>query len=406
MRIKLITLTPVHIGDGNSLKPLSYIIDKGWVYVLDIERLLADFSEKERESFLNWMENLLAQIDDIEEKIKSAGDNFEFLRRLKKQKREIEQRLDIHWFLKNRLETNISSIVKKFCLYRIPFEVQPTQDGFKTCLKTPSFNPYIPGTEIKGALRTAFLSFFLTQDKSFFKEVEIKIKEYYQKIHKSGLSPQNKRKKLEQIAKELESKILCYGRSDAKYDFFKFISIADTQPLPLSYLKIYLTQSLATKCYTKTWLEAISAGVEVIATLNIEKKSLFLEKLGHKKFEKYLSLDGLFNICFYKAKTLLEHEEKYFRNYPEIFKKIQFLKTQNRPDTPLLRLGAGQGFLSITVDLKLKQDSPQVYKMLRQAISFIRRWRTKEEFPKTRRVITNAMGEPKNLLGWVKLEKI
>jgi len=44
--------------------------------------------------------------------------------------------------------------------------------------------------------------------------------------------------------------------------------------------------------------------------------------------------------------------------------------------------------------------------MLRQAISFIRRWRTKEEFPKTRRVITNTMGEPKNLLGWVKLEKL
>jgi len=406
MRIKLTTFTPVHIGDGNSLKPLSYIVNKGWVYVLDIERLLADFSEKERESFLNWMENLLVQIEDIEEKIKSAGDNFELLRRLKKQKREIEQRLDIHWFLKNRLGANLSSIVEKFCLYRIPFEVQPTQDGFKTCLKTPSFNPYIPGTEIKGALRTAFLSFFLTQDKTFFKEVETKIKEYYQKIHKSGLSPQNKRKKLEQIAKELESKILCCGRSDAKYDFFKFISIADTQPLPLNSLKIYLTQSLATKRYTRTWLETISAGVEVIATLNIEKKSSLLEKLGHKKFEKYLSLDEFFNICFYKAKTILEHEEKYFRNYPKILKKIQFLKTQNRPDTPLLRLGAGQGFLSITVDLKLKQDSPQVYEMLRQAISFIRRWRTKEEFPKTRRVITNTMGEPKNLLGWVKLEKL
>ena len=135
MRIKLTTLTPIHIGDGNSLKPLSYIVDKGWVYVLDIERLLADFSEKERESFLNWMENLLAQIEDIEEKIKSAGDNFEILRRLKKQKREIEQRLDIHWFLKNRLGANLSSIVENFASIEFHLKYNLHRMGLKLALK-------------------------------------------------------------------------------------------------------------------------------------------------------------------------------------------------------------------------------------------------------------------------------
>jgi len=85
---------------------------------------------------------------------------------------------------------------------------------------------------------------------------------------------------------------------------------------------------------------------------------------------------------------------------------INRLKEQNKKDSPLIRMGAGQGFLGITIDLIMKKKEDQAYEVIREGVSFQRRWRTQRgNFPKTRRVVIDKNGKENALMGWAKIIK-
>jgi CspA family cold shock protein len=110
--------------------------------------------------------------------------------------------------------------------------------------------------------------------------------------------------------------------------------------------------------------------------------------------------------CYKHSTAILQTEIEYFHknDQPQLVQHATRLLRKNIPQTPLLRLGAGQGLLSITTDLWLRQRDPEVYEIFRQAVSTMRKWKNTLEnnFPKTRRVIHHGR-EPVEMLGWTQL---
>jgi len=212
-----------------------------------------------------------------------------------------------------------------------------------------------------------------------------------------------KLEKLRKIANAQEEILLRGKKKDAKFDLLKFIKITDSNSIEPQRLKIEATQMLGTNRYTRTWIETIIPKTEFNFDLSIQKRN-FLDELGLKEKENWLSINKFLKNCYYRSKEILEQDEKYFSHNKTILRLIHKLKEQNQPTSPLLRLGAGQGFLGTTVDLVILKNDPQLYEVIREGVSFQRRWRTqKNNFPKTRRVINDPYNNPLNILGWVKI---
>jgi CRISPR-associated protein Csm5 len=279
------------------------------------------------------------------------------------------------------------------------------QNGFREHIKHPDGLPYIPGSEIKGALRNAVL-FAMLNDQKY----NGTLKQYLQAVQ---AAPQNERgRQLQKVAEKTESALLrTQGHADdAKYDLLRFVSISDTQPFTQqSALYIEKTRAVNTNRNTVMYLEAVYSD-QGSATFEIRygAPEKVISEINLTELRDWLKPERLLKACYEYSNAILDEEAGYFQNtFPneKISGKIEYLKKENEEKRPLLRLGAGQGFLSVTIDLKVKQRDPQLYELIRKIASNIsrRRWNTYQyNFPKTRRVIVTD-NEPDTLLGWVKI---
>jgi len=411
--VKLRTVTPIFIGTGEAIKPLSYLVADTFVHVLKADMFFEGLTEQERQRYLEWIDPILNELSRLDAKIGQAGDNFELKRQVKRQRREIESRLSIEEFISSHLRANpITFCRARNCIaYSVKYATKPGNDGYKLHLKDNRNNPYIPGTEIKGALRTSLL-YALLSNKTNYDWLRKQLSEF-RLFFRSGVSPRDKVKKFQEVGNNLEQKALRGIKDDAKFDFFKLVHISDSTPCSTEHLQIEATQSTGTQRYTKILLETIAKDSEFACEISTADElggqlRWALQKLGLERLAEWLSVPKLVDASFIRSRDILKEEARYFNNQPQIQNLIAQLQQQNQPDSPLLRLGAGQGFLSITIDLLVKIRDERIYdEAVREGVSFQRRWRTQRgNFPKTRRVIVDHRGNLMNLLGWVKLHII
>lgn len=406
--IKLRMLTPVFIGNGEGLKPLSYLLDGNTVHVIDEDKFFAQLSPEEQRRYQEWIESLLYPLAQIDDQIDQARDDLDRRRQLLRKRREIESNLSLRYFLANVLKTRPLPFVNKCEAYAARCATPPDRDGFRLCMKGSAYRPFIPGTEIKGALRTALLYALVTDPKNYpwlgDKLSQIRF------LLRSDASPKEKINKFSKISNDLEAKMLRGEKegeinNDSKFDVFRMIHVSDSTFLTPASLRVELTQMSGTKRYTKTWVETISSGSEVSVEIDFYNSFILWEKLGLKRLREWLSFPKLLEACFIRSKDLLDVEDSYFGNEPRLKSLITQLKRENKPDTPLLRLGQGQGFLGITVDLSVKKRDEKLYdEAIREGVTFQRRWKTQAgKFPKTRRLITDQGGSATSFLGWCKI---
>lgn len=408
--IKLKTVTPVFVASGDDVKPLSYVLEGNTVYVVNESKFFASLSPQERDHYLTWIEPLLDRLARLDEQIARARNDFEQRRQLQRKRRKTESDLSLHHFLSSQLQMNPVHFIQKRGAeaYRVRCNTRPERDGFRLHLKDPAFRPYLPGTEIKGAMRTALLHTIIS-DRENYAYFRNRLEEFRHFFH-GGASPREKLRRLTKIANNLEGQMLRgkpkgKTKNDAKFDFLRFLHVSDSSFLSPNSLRVELTQMLGTHRYTKTWVEALAAGCEVSTQLALGDPTLILQELGLERLHNWLSLPRLLEACYYRSCDILAEEENYFAGEPTLRDLITHLQEQNNPQAPLLRLGQGQGFLSITVDLPVKQRDLQLFdEAIREGVSFQRRFRTRRgNFPKTRRIITDREGTPLSLLGWVKV---
>ena len=82
MKLQIKTLTPIHIGNGETLKPLSYVSDRSFVYVLNMDNFFESLTGIQKQKYLTWLEPILYSLSEITDKMVKARDNPELKRDL------------------------------------------------------------------------------------------------------------------------------------------------------------------------------------------------------------------------------------------------------------------------------------------------------------------------------------
>jgi len=224
MKLKLHTVSPIHIGTGNSLEPFEYIIENNIFYRLDKDKAFKLALERHPhfpEKFSSW-------IDSTTSKLKTARSNQE--------QAEIRKKFNFKYFCETILQDPklAALIIEKGFAYKcsVPYGTLNKKQVLEL-LKTYDNQPIIPGSSIKGAIRTilawrAFKNMGDNEKRNLLKKITN--------------SKAYERKKGKDLDTPLEEELFNCGKkkfhngvetadySDIKFDLMKFVRITDATP--------------------------------------------------------------------------------------------------------------------------------------------------------------------------------
>jgi CRISPR-associated protein Csm5 len=373
-------LSPVVIGTGERCNPMGFFVaDDGRVWVVDERKFIEVLIERGlAEGFRIWLEGQLQQ--NRRPNLKGFFDAKEILGEEKSAEKKTE-------------------ILQASVAYVLPLvSLRQRMLRFNLCLKTPDHRPYIPGSELKGAIRTAVLAKMLNDDVNLLRQLA------------QNLRPNMTRGQMNALWQGNEWLLLRRNQNDrdAHNDLFRGIAISDSEPLPTDALRIYAAKRLNMSRDVTVFVEAIAPNSETKVTLSVACPDRWLQAIGLTDKAGWLDWTKLAHALYEHSNAILDFIAKKFpaREFPQVQAKAQKLKEQNKPDEPLVCLGWGQGFLSITMTEPLRQKFPTAYETLRQAMAqAIRQYeRTKQNnFPKTIWAALDANSQPSDLFGWVQL---
>jgi CRISPR-associated protein Csm5 len=373
-------LSPVVIGTGERCNPMGFFVaDDGRVWVVDERKFIEVLIERGlAEGFRIWLEGQLQQ--NRRPNLKGFFDAKEIFGEEKSAEKKTE-------------------ILRASVAYVLPLvSLRQRMLQFNLCLKTPDHRPYIPGSELKGAIRTAVLAKILNDDVNLLRQLA------------QNLRPNMTKGQMNALWQGNEWLLLRRNQNDrdAHYDLFRGIAISDSKPLPTNALCIYPAKRLNMSGNVTVFVEAIAPNSETEVTLSVACPDRWLQAIGLTDKAGWLDWAKLAHALYEHSNAVLDFIAKRFpaREFPQVHAKAQKLKEQNKPDEPLVCLGWGQGFLSITMTEPLRQKFPEAYEALRQALAqAIRQYeRTKQNnFPKTIWAALDANSQPSDLFGWVQL---
>jgi CRISPR-associated protein Csm5 len=128
-------LTPLHIGDGSELEPLEYVI-RDRFYKVNLEEWLSILTNEEASEFK-----------------KLTGRDYAKKTVLTSLRKFVRDNIDVNKF--TEWSADVSDAVKK--RYNERFDAPENQLPMSPFIRTAR-KPYLPGSSIKGAMRTAYLN--------------------------------------------------------------------------------------------------------------------------------------------------------------------------------------------------------------------------------------------------------
>lgn len=163
MILKLSTLTPLHIGDGKKLHSFDYVLHEGRFYRISqqqFERFLRESDAGNNEmkysmAFVDWTADIEQKINDTEHR--KSPDRRDKNQELTYPKRDFNL---LAFARKEKIDKQFTDFLKRNVGY-VTVDVHPKQEirGFQRGGGSVAF---IPGSSIKGSIRTALLYHFLT----------------------------------------------------------------------------------------------------------------------------------------------------------------------------------------------------------------------------------------------------
>ena len=391
--MKLITFSPLHIGDGGELIPFEYIQEDNKIKVYPFDYF----------------------IDKLYETYKDPKDLLPKLIELK----EIATKAGLKENLKNYFKRAKISIPSK---YEITTKVNiPAENNIKTFIKNLE-GPYIPGSEIKGALRTVFLYGILKKDIKKKNQILTQLEQLKPEIKKlTNIYDEREKKmkkkeilnKLSELIENLEVKIFRANQKDAQYDLFKAVIISDSSPISYNDLYIDAIKVLNSSRDLRSYSEVLKEGLKIklngfidekIALEGLKRLTIFDEKLKNQNIEKvtwqFLKESA---IDFYLS--LIQKEKNFIKNKVNGPELKNFLLTQlEKLETTInevkksskilipLRIGQHQGYLSITIMQLVKEERPNLF----SEVFKVSAPQVRNELNKTRKVLETEG----KFLGW------
>lgn len=356
--LKLETLSPVFIGgkQGSDLNHWKFFRDANSIYVIDELKLAIALKET----------NKIAEFCDFISKNSQDGLK-EFLNNNK-------------WLRKEK-----SDLAKYF--FNSDNANFPSSSSVKTCIKDAFLIPYIPGSSIKGFVRTAILYDFLANIKNadnekFANLVEESLRGSKNKTADdkiiaetiSALAKQTDEEDEERHAQssitETVSKPKKESREEQSYwDILKAIKISDAYPQDKNIsniIKGYNAKVFGSH-YIPIAFEGIKEGIELAFTIQIDNFTIeqFKNRLNRirgniknevisnylDKIDEKFKLKNLLKICSKFSSQIVNEEGIYAssidRNYTEITKFYDKIKNNSN----IIRIGYGSGLLSTTIYL-------------------------------------------------------
>lgn len=421
--LKLTTVTPVSIGDGGKLSPLTdYILDGGRLYLIDEDKFREAFSEDKIHLLDDFMQGVEKHVN---------VDKTEFLKDF------IEDTL---------LLKSFTQVVKNKDGYNAKATGNAT--AISTILKNGR-RPFISGSTLKGAIKTAFLYDWLLNDgKNKLKSIIYDIDSFYHdnkydiderdKIRQAqpkekDLTTQQKndlkdiRRKLNQKAKKLNDSIekilddfLHKEYEDAPRDFHLF-QISDSALFEEHDLALYETARFHLKkgeYDIPVFKEAIDENRETHINLRISEgiTHLGLSFLNEAKWKDIAAKLNAFSLANVEQEiNLLNSKKGKLPQVNEATKKgyEQFLKDSETKNgmkeiieqassietEAYISLGSGKTYFYNSFGLALYKEDKKAFDKFVRIFELVKA--NQEFFP-----ITRALNLDYKPLGWVKLQPI
>jgi len=453
MKLKLHTISPVHIGSGKHLEPFEYIIDGNMYYRLDQNKafLLAleahsDFPEK----YTSWLE-------ETSMRLRKTKDNRE--------QAKIREKFNFKYFCENVLgDTELSQrILKEGYAYKceMPYGLAGKKQVSEQ-LKDANNNVYIPGSSIKGALKTIFAW------RVFTVMPDEKKKNVLSNIVSSKAFRNFKGRNLDELL--IQELFICGKKvidrksqrekidySDIKFDIFKFIKVSDAEPIDVKMAvfpsNLYLTDKAPQKQAPAVEAIVFNSVFEFTIDINEEEIRNIYEISMENNAKSWIGFDKKFKrlFGFYphevdygeleerivdSIKTtvadfftaLLKREKTWLRNFKDTVLDQRNNPTKNadiesieeffdvyKEITTMFKLGWASGFIATTIFDALesnKATKPYLEKIFSQFKIGVPPQKKKSpnvslpnlsKFPKSRRLVAEKTKLPVDPLGWVAL---
>ena len=364
MKIRLIT--PLHIGDGGEILPPEYSPEKGKLKVFPVDHIVSELGKIYSGPRLK---NIYIQLRDF---VKENGFKKNFGDFMREASVSIPQAYDL----------------ELRCALRYGDEYRPVKTFIKTFGK-----PYIPGSEIKGALRTAFIFGVILRE---LKNKENRVLNFVINEIKKALNRKNHKDKWKEAHENIENFVFRAGSKDAKHDIFKAVEVGDTKPADTNTLFVDSVKVVGTRRNISEPCELMREGTELEFRFSVNEE----KKKALKKFVKNPYLDLVTEEFLRESsrefyKFLIDQEKEYFENLREnttledLSKVSDVISNGGFP----LRIGRFQGFLSLTLGIAVKLSKKELFKEM---------WREifrRSDPNKTRRVTQDG-----RLLGWCQIE--
>jgi len=372
MKYRVTCLTPTLVGDGQKLAPIDYMVWKDHVNVLDQRRIFRLLAKGPR------LDGYLSQLKKAE-------------------------KLDF---------ASWGGFAQNYAGRRIPFEHPSCAQHWERTraenLFIPTFStgpsgPYLPGTAVKGALRTGVVHGRIT---------EKSLEDLSQRAASEGRLPRNPGRSIEENA-------IGAGGADA----MRLIAAADSKTVPETSFKIYLlrTSTLETRGGGKfelAWKQAPRGNVKRLedSTPTFAEMAVpgtvfegeWHENPFARKKRGATDAAAMFELANGYAERLLQLQRQYAEwtgmaglrsTIDQLAARLAEIRQFSRGC--LLALGWSAGFLSKVSYLNTEDEASR--QILRQVGLYTKAIQSGMPFPKTRRIVFLG-NQPAALAGFVHLE--
>jgi len=353
LSITLETLTPIHIGCDDYFQPTEFVIDT-------TEKVLIKFSIYDLIPLLNDKER--AELERISEARGLLG----LVRLYRFYKERLQEKIKkLPNVKKIKIPDELSKRYEEFLKLNDEKKIRENFNNFE--IPRTFFNPFtdqpiIPGSSLKGSIRTAYLEIELKKSQG-----KIKVQELLNKI--MNINTETKKSDIDKLSQELEKELLEYP--SLQRDPFKYLKISDLTPINrvdtqiMYQVNVRKSGNRFARGITRP-IEVIPAGVQFYGEMDFVipqnipedqpklKFAYFLEGL-HTHFEPILNEEESLakSLGFQKLKVT----EKHLKLYKE--KKGFFIKIGKHSGAEAVTIeGVRRILIRLTGNRKEYRDSP------------------------------------------------
>ncbi len=324
MKIKIKVSKPISITTGDVYFKDEYIVFGDYLYRIDINKFLNSLDNEGIREFKNTINELTRNLEKTQDITRVNINNYAnfFMKYIKQSK-------------------SLPDWIRYKAKIKIEGESQFKQTNIKEVIKDSITNkPIIPGSTIKGALRTLFIKEYLKINENFKSKIRIRIENSLDKINTSN------RKSAEKILKDtvsdIENEVFCVIKGDERNksytDIMKLIQVTDftMEKGSISVRKV-MREKIRGKDQRKEntlpiYLEAVDEGSEFTGEIKIVNHKCELENKG------LLELLGEFNEEFLKEYVKKISKVGFGKGFKEQTILFEIFDTNNEKDEKVLKI--------------------------------------------------------------------